>query len=109
MSSGKWMLTRMMRKLLHRCGRTVMMQRRKQAQATAFRGSRTRRCYLVLPSNDKLARIARVMTHVMAHMRSHVGNRVRMMRRVALRMEVVMLLGRCLGPRRWLNARTGIC
>lgn len=102
---GQRMLTGMMRELLHRRGRGIMMQRREEAQS-AFGGGGTRCVEIVIPTQKKVARpVSRMMAHVMSHVRGrYVRGRVRVMRRIALMMEVVMLLRRRFDPRGWLNA-----
>ena len=100
------MLAGMMRKLLHRRRRAVVMQRRQETQSTLGRGGTCRRVEIVFPCSQKelARRVTRMMAHVMPHVRwAHVGGRVRMMRRIALMMEVVMLLRRRLDSRGRLN------
>lgn len=111
-TGGQWVLTGMMRKLLHRRGCTVMMQRCEEAQSTLGGGRTCRRIKLVFPSQKKVTRrVTRMMAHVMPHVRrTHVGGRVRMMRWITLVMEVVR---RRLDPRlntgndiRWSTGRS---
>lgn len=102
------MLRRVMRKLLHRrCRGTIVMKRREQSQTALGRRWIRRRVELVLPAQEKVAsRVTWMMAHVVTHVRRHVGRRMRMVRWIALRMEVMMLLGRRLAGRR-LDTATG--
>lgn len=95
MAGRQGMLARVVRKLLHRGGRAVVVQRGEESQ-TAFGGGWVRgRVELVLAAQQEVAsRVAGMVAHMVAHVRRHVRRRMGMVRRIALGVEMVVLLRR---------------
>lgn len=99
------MLARMVRELLHRRGCAVMVQLREQAQACLGCGGTCRREFM-FPSQEQVSRVTGMVGHMVSHVR--VGRCVRMMRRVRLGVEVMVVLlgGRLI--RGWLDPATDV-